>query len=141
MITTIFDAMIQSDRRGRGAAGETLAQDLLCRAGYEVRKYPPKSKRGDLQVIEINTGEVWAVEVKTAKRRSDGKWCFQLLNKSQDYRHADYVLLVAVLSGGKTAEYLIPVSALERHGLKCLTISNVNSGKWTDYRVKGLVSL
>lgn len=140
MIATIFDAIVKSDGHGRGAAGETFAAELLKAAGYEVRK-PDARKRGDLQAIDAATGEFWKVEVKTAKRRDDNKFCFQLLNRTQDYRHSDYVLLIAVMPGGKVASFLIPVEVLKRRGAKSITVTNLNSGYWSHFRVKGTVTL
>lgn len=145
MITTIFQAIVKSDRRGRGAAGETFAEDLFKKAGYEVRRRKEKTRSGDLQVIDKGTGEFWNVEVKTAKQRPDGKYCFQLICNSStahtDYRYSDYVVLLAILPGGKVASYLISSKILESHGAKSITISNVNAGKWTDYRIKRTVRL
>lgn len=140
MIATIFDAIVKSDGHGRGAAGETFAAELLKSAGYEVQK-PDARKRGDLRAIDAATGEFWKVEVKTAKRRDDHKFCFQLLNRTQDYRHSDYVLLLAVMPGGKVASFLIPVDVLKRRGIKSITVSNLNSGYWSHFRVKGTVTL
>lgn len=141
MIPTIFDAIVRSDRNGRGAAGETFASDLLKAAGYDVEKRVEK-KCGDLRAADTTTGEFWNIEVKTAKQRPDGKFCFQLVNKTQDYRHSDYVLLLAILRGGKVASFLIKTKTLQKQGVrKSLTISNVNSGMWSDFRVKRTVKL
>lgn len=140
-IATIFDGIAPGARSERGFAGEYFARHFFNRYGFIAEKQSER-KRGDLRVIEPVTGQVWKVEVKTAHRRPDGKWCFQIIgtgNASTDYRHADYLFLLALLSGGKIATYLIPTKHLKNR--KTITISNVNKGMWTDYRVKGRVTL
>lgn len=142
-IATIFDGIPAGNRSERGFAGEYFARHTLQRAGYVVT-IPTEKKRGDLRVTDIFTGEVWKVEVKTARRRPDGRWSFQLKVKCgkgnrTDYRHSDYVMLLAVIGGGKVASYLIPVSKLGNRNT--VTISNLNSGMWTDYRIKERVKL
>jgi hypothetical protein len=142
MMTTIFEAIVKSDGRGRGAAGETFAAELLKSSGYDVVKRD-EPKCGDLRAADINTGEFWNIEVKTAKRRPDGRFCFHLYeNGKTDYRYSDYVLLIAVLSAGKVASFLIPVKVLKRRGAKTITLpKNLNSSRWSHYRVKRTVNL
>lgn len=140
MIATIFEAIVKSDRNGRGAAGETFAADLLKKAGYDVQK-PNARKTGDLRAVDIRTGEFWRVEVKTALKRPDGKFCFHLVQRGTDYRYSDYVVLIAVMPGGKVASFLIPVDVLKKRGAKTITISNLNSGYWSHFRVKRTVQL
>lgn len=142
MITTFFEAIVKSDRNGTGAAGETFAQDLLKKAGYEVNKNAER-KRGDLRAVEPETGEFWNVEVKTAKRRPDGKYCFQLIVEGQtDYRYSDYVILLAVNTNGIVIPFLIPVPFLKRRGAKTITLpANFNSSKWSHFRIKSKVRL
>lgn len=140
-IGTIFDGIEPGNRSERGFAGEYFARHTIQNSGYVVTIQREK-KRGDLQVADIFTGECWKVEVKTARRRKDGKWTFQVKgtgNARTDYRHSDYVMLLAVIGGGKVASYLIPVSKLGTRNT--ITISNLNAGKWTDYRVKEQVKI
>lgn len=139
MIETFFEAIVKSDRRGRGAAGETFAEDLFKKAGYEVRK--SRKHEGDLKAIDTDTGELWNIEVKTAWKRPDGKFTFQLIvDGHTDYRHADYVLLLAVSSNGVVAPYLIKTENLQDR--KTITLpANMNNSKWSHFRVKRTVRL
>lgn len=142
MIATIFDAIVRSDRHGRGAAGETFASDMFKDAGYKVKRHKHMSRLGDLRVIHPDTGEFWDVEVKTARRREDGRWCFQLITDTQDYRHANYVLLLAVSSNGIVSPFLIPTDYLKRRGAKTITLpKNPNASVWSHFRVKWTVRL
>lgn len=137
---TIFDAIVKADGHGRGAAGEAFARHLLHESGYAAHKTVCR-KCGDVRAINTQTGEFWNIEVKTSKKRPDGKFTFHLIQKGTDYRYSDYVLLVAVLTAGKVATFLIPVDLLARRGVKSITVSNLNSGYWSHFRVKGTVKL
>lgn len=142
MIATIFDAIPQGDRHERGSAGEFFARKMLERAGYAVER-PKKCKQGDLRVVDNNTGEFWNIEVKTARRRPDGKFAFQLVgtgNARTNCKHADYLMLVAVCGNGIVVTYLIPTRILARR--KTITLpKNLNRSKWADYRVKRTITL
>lgn len=140
MMTTIFEAIVKSDRNGRGAAGETFAAELLKAAGYDVVRRG-KTRQGDLRAADKTTGEFWNIEVKTAAKRPDGKFTFQLVVDGQtNYRHADYVLLLAVSSNGVVAPYLIKTELLSDR--KTITLpANANNSKWADFRVKRTVRL
>lgn len=137
MIATIFDAIPPGDRHERGFAGEFFARKMLEHAGYGVERQQ-KKKRGDLRAFD-DTRE-WKIEVKTAKRRPDGKFAFHLIQKGTDFRHSDYVLLVAVCGNGVIVTYLIPTRVLGAR--KTITLpKNLNVSKWADYRVKGAARL
>lgn len=142
MITNFFEAIVKSDRNGMGVAGETYASHLLKKAGYDVRKNDNKFC-GDLRAADLKTGQCWNIEVKTAKKRPDGKFCFQLIVDGQtDYRYSDYVLLLAVNTNGIVISYIIPVPVLKRRGAKTITLpANLNNCKWAYYRVKSKVRL
>lgn len=136
MNTTIFDSIAQNDRNERGFAGEYFARQLLRKSGYIAERIAVK-KSGDVRAVHPGTGEMWNVEVKTARRRNDGKFCYQLLTDKQDYRHSDYVLLLAVCGNGIVVTFLIPVDVLERRGAKTITLPpNLNTSAWSHYRVK-----
>lgn len=138
MIATIFDAIAQSNRRERGFAGEYFARQMFLKAGFTVER-PTQRKSGDL-IISTDLGS-WKVEVKTAARRPDGKFTFQLIvaNKTNCH-HADYIFLVAVVGSGVIVTYLIPVEGLGNR--KTITLpKNMNNSKWADFRVKGTVKL
>ena len=133
-IATIFDGIAPGNRSERGFAGEYFARHLFNRYGF-IADVQTEKKRGDLRVCDPVTGECWKVEVKTARRRPDGRWAFQLFKRGKtDYRHSDYVMLLAVIGGGKVASFLIPVSSLGTRNT--ITISNLNTGKWADFRIK-----
>lgn len=139
MLATIFDAIAQDDRHERGFAGEFFARKLLERAGYAVERQR-KRKAGDLKAEDVD-GHSWKIEVKTAKRRPDGKFAFQLANQGKtDVNHADYLVLVAVCGNGVVVTYLIPTAVLANR--KTITLpKNLNTSKWSHFRVKAQVRL
>jgi hypothetical protein len=139
MIATIFDA-IPDTRHERGFAGEFWARKMLERAGYTVERQTMR-KSGDLLATDTTKDQSWKIEVKTAKRRPDGKFAFQLrVGNKTDCKHADYVLLVAVCGNGVVITYLIPVRVIGPR--KTITLpKNLNLSKWSDYRVKGAARL
>ena len=125
-------------KQALGAVGELIAIDLLVSAGYHVRLSKTGAKRGDLTVIDPETGQTWLVDVKTARRSTDGYFHFCLYKrKKTDYRYSDYVLLLAVNSAGTTVGFLIP-----REDIKFATSlalgknARTYRGKWAQYRIE-----
>lgn len=140
MIATIFDAIDAGDRSERGFAGEFFARKLFEKAGYGVER-PKQRKCGDL-IVHADRGDI-KVEVKTARRRADGKFTFQLVgtgNARTNCHHADFVFLVAVCGNGIVVTYLIPTRVLGSR--KTITLpTNLNKSKWSHFRTKGTVKL
>jgi len=126
-----------ANKQALGAVGELIAIDLLTSAGYHVRLSKAGRKRGDLTVIDPETGQTWLVDVKTARRSTDGyfHYCLYKRNKT-DYRYSDYVLLFAVNKAGATVGFLIP-----REDIKFATSLSLGKnartyrGKWAQYRI------
>jgi len=99
--------------RALGTLGEYAAMCLLRNAGYTVSNTRPGQHRGDLRVIDPETGEVLIVEVKTARQNSSKKWSFCLFREGKtDYRHADILIALAVLKSGDVIPFVIPTSAI-----------------------------
>lgn len=135
--------MLLSDqsRRAIGTLGELTAWRLLESAGYVVSK--ASKRRGDLRVVCRETGEITQVEVKCARRGKDKKWRFLLWkNGQQDHRHADVVILLAVLEWGETIPYVVPVSRLADQK-QCVITSDPRkyAGKLAVYRQIGSIHL
>lgn len=130
-------------RKGIGVMGEVMAAQLLEKAGYAVSFTQHRQKRGDLRVVAPKTGEIKRVEVKTARRTTDGKWRFLLWKKGcTDYRHADVVILLAVLKSGRAVPFVIPVDDLGERAQVAITSHPENySGRWAQYRQKGVLRL
>lgn len=57
-----------------GRSGEAYAQQRFEAMGYKVTIPPPRSKRGDLVVTNIETGQILKVEVKTSMEGVGRKW-------------------------------------------------------------------
>lgn len=130
-------------RKGIGTLGERLAGGLLEQSGYEV-SYPKIGERcGDIRAVNRATGEIHRVEVKTARRGSDGQWRFNLRKKGHtDITHADQVILLAALPSGRCVPFVIPVTALA--DLRQAVISShpeSYSGKLAVYRQAGGIHL
>jgi hypothetical protein len=98
----------QSAHYDIGFYGEKVAQALFSDAGFIARK--GESYHGtDLHVVDKNTGEVFTVEVKTA-RQSEGRKDWQFcLNKPKNCStsHSAYILLICIAQNG-IFTYLIP---------------------------------
>src|SRR5688572_14656610 len=101
-LPTLSVALAQRSRRSIGVMGERAAAALLEASNYQVSFTRIGEKRGDLRAINAATGQVHYIEVKTARRCKDGKWRFTLfLTNKIDHRHADTVMLLAVLESGR----------------------------------------
>lgn len=103
-----------------GAAGELLVARALEERGYRVSTSHHK-KAGDLTII-TDEGQIVYIEVKTARRGTDGKWHFTLYKKgSQDHTGADVVILLCITKSGSATPFVIPISALENQHQACIT--------------------
>jgi len=134
----LFDMRIEKVNRWTvGSAGELVAYDLLERAGYEVARIGRGDKRGDLLAIDKDTGEMWRIEVKTSRNTGRG-WRFSLFKAGHtDCRHADVVMLLAVLKNGKCVPFVIPVSAVgNRKTIEFRREPKDYTGQWAAYRQK-----
>lgn len=129
-----------------GVNGEQLAAAMLRKAGYQVEHVAKEEHAGDLRVIDQATGEVWRVEVKTARRSGHGFWQF-LLNKRDKHgvtscAQSDVTLLLAVLKSGAAVPFVIPCEALA--GIQKISVPSHPedySGRWAAYRQRGPLRL
>lgn len=127
--------MIFSDNaQALGAMGEFEAINALKRAGYAAEKQSVKHA-GDLRVTDKNTGEIYKVEVKTARKNKRGKWQFCLEKRGKtSTMYSDYVILLCISLAGHATQYLIPSSLLE--GKKSITICKPHFGRYDVFRVR-----
>lgn len=123
-------------RNAIGRLGEHLAYLLLEQCGYRCSFTRQGQQRGDLRVVDPASGVIHRVEVKTARRASDHKWRFLLWKKGhQDYRHADFVLLLAVWISGEVTPFVIPVADLGERSQICISSHPLHyTGCWATYR-------
>lgn len=123
-----------------GNAGEAWAYAEFERAGYAVARTNRGDQRGDLRVLDTDTGEVWRVEVKSARRTKGKHWevCLRRQIKARvctDISHSDMVLILAFPRIGAPVPFLIPVDALR--GMSRLSIASdprTYAGKWAKFR-------
>lgn len=102
-----------------GRLGEFTVWNALECAGYTVRR--ARMFQGDLRCVSPD-GEIYYVEVKTARRGRDGKWRARLYKRGcTDHRHADLVVLLAVV-GVRAVPFVIPVRDLP--GRQCVITSD-----------------
>lgn len=100
-------------RTAFGTLGEKWAALELERAGYSVGFAKINQKRGDLRVVNPITGEIIRVEIKTARQGRCGRWQFNLVkNHHTSIKHADVVILLAVLKSGRPVHFIIPVQQI-----------------------------
>lgn len=128
----------QSKHYDLGNAGEKLAIAMLQDAGFKA--YKPSYHGVDIVAVDRHTGEVFYIEVKTAKQSEKRlkSWQFCLNKpKNTSLSHSDYVLLICVEE--KTVfTYLIPTGFLA--GTKQFTISSHPEkyrGKIAPFRNRG----
>lgn len=136
-------ALADRSRRGIGALGEKTAAHLLKQSGYVVSFCQVGQKRGDLRAVSTATGQVHQVEVKTARRGKDGKWRFTLyLAGKTDHRHADVLMLLAVLESGNIITFVVPVAQItDKHHAVITSHPATYAGKLAAYRQQGAIAL
>lgn len=123
-----------------GNAGESFAYAEFERAGYAVARIGRGDQRGDLRVLDTDTGEVWRVEVKAMRRDKNGHWQACLKRQTQarvktDASHSHYVLLLAFPKVGAPIPFLIPADELR--GMKQIHLASdprSYAGKWAKFR-------
>jgi len=132
----------ESKHTAVGALGEQLAAELFSQ-DYTVQHNRPGQHRGDLTIIDTNTGESYHVEVKTTRRcKSDKKWHFQLWKDGKtDHRHSDYVLLIAVHITGDVTLFLVPCQELSSIQHTSMEHPDKYAGKFACYRKRGALTL
>lgn len=129
-------------RKAIGTLGEMTAARLLTDAGYDV-SFTHYEKRGDLRVVCHQTGQIWRVEVKTARRGKDKKWRFTLVKDGcTDHRDSDVVILLAVRAAGHCVVFVIPTAdiAARRH-IVITSDPNHYRGAFAKYRRERLCQL
>ena len=119
-----------------GMHGEYIAANYLRDRGYIVEMMPDGSKCGDLRCISPHTGETISVEVKTARRGTEG-WRFTLRKRGKtNHLNADLVLLLAVVKVGPPIPFLIPVEDIrDISAIKLRTHPLHYNGRYSDFRV------
>ena len=123
-----------------GNAGESFAYAEFERAGYAMARIGRGDQRGDLRVLDTDTGEVWRVEVKAMRRDKNGHWQACLKRQTQarvktDASHSHYVLLLAFPKVGAPIPFLIPADELR--GMKQIHLASdprSYAGKWAKFR-------
>lgn len=130
----------QSKHYDIGFYGEKVAQALFQDAGYKA--YKSESYHGiDLNVVDRHTGEIYTVEVKTARMSERLKsWQF-CLNKPKNCSSCNsaYILLILIAEKG-IFTYLIPSEFFGK--TKSFTISHPDKyhGKIESFRNRGALS-
>lgn len=124
--------MLAHKRAYLGMWGEEWLKGKLERCGYQVSNAHKGEFRGDLRVVDQVTGEVFRLEVKTARAGKDKRYRFCLRKKGHtDIAHADYVALLCVSRWGTVTPYLAPVTAFGDVG----GVSIGQAGKWDSFKV------
>lgn len=121
-----------------GLYGEIVVCELLREHGYEAELAKLGSKKGDIEAVNRETGQVFKVEVKTARKGRNRMWNFTLLKEGYcDHKHADIVVLLAVLKTGNVVPFVIPTSVIaNQKTLKIPSFPSLYGGKYAKYRQK-----
>lgn len=137
-------ALANKKRKAVGTIGEHNAAYMLQKSGYQVSKSKPL--HGDLRAIETDTGQIFYVEIKTARQGRDGKWRF-LLHKQDKYgqtnhRNTDVIILLATTDSGRMIPFVIPTPLLaHKHHAVITSHPETYSGWLSQYRVNGAIKL
>lgn len=122
-----------------GVYGECIVRETLMDADFVVITPRDGEGRGDLRAIHPDTGETIVIEVKTARRGSDGRWKFQLWKNDKhgvtSHLHSDVIVLLAALKSGDVVPFVVPVEAARRQ--KSISIPSHPkdyAGAWAKYR-------
>lgn len=138
---TFFEMDVnRASRKQFGTIGEQTAAAMFQQAGYEVSGIAHGDQRGDLLVVDTDTGECWRVEVKSMRRGSEGRYqaCLKRQIKARvctDAAHSEFVLLLAFPRIGAPIPFLIPSAATQNR--KQITISKdplTYQGVWSQFR-------
>lgn len=118
-----------------GRDGETYARQRFEAMGYKVTIPPPRSKRGDLVVTNIETGQILKVEVKTSMEGVGRKWKV-CLNKAKHtfVGHADLVVIQLVIRTGRVVSFFIPSEILLNKNTLTWRNPETPNSKWAQYR-------
>jgi hypothetical protein len=79
------------------------------------------------------------VEVKTGRQAADGRWHFTLQKTRKcDHRHADIVLILAVMNSLRCVPFVIPVPAIGNSRQICIgPTPDRYEGKYAQFRQQG----
>lgn len=119
-----------------GEIGELYAMRLLRGLGYRVRRYHHKGY--DLIATNLTTGDRLRIEVKTARKHSDGKWRFTTIKNDKYGRtnsaHSDIVICLQWWEASFTP-YLIPIADILGKVSICVTSNPIRyAGKYRQYQ-------
>lgn len=120
-----------------GMLGERYAAQLLRDRGFKVERAGRRA--GDLRAVDRVTGEIFKVEVKTARSDKRGKWQFKLYDAGHtNHLHADILILLAVSfsdCGVNVTEFVLPVSDMaEQNTATICRNPDTCKGKLASYR-------
>lgn len=124
---------------GLGFWGEDWVSETLTKKGYQVTPHPTRGCHFDLLVKQPTTGQLWRVEVKTARKASDGKWRFLLWRKGHQTHHDSHlVILLAVTPIWTVYPFVVPTSQLLNQNQAVITSHPQDyKGKLAPFRQHG----
>lgn len=128
----LYDLMQECGAQSLGVYGELLARCWLTSSGYLVR-----SSRGcDLIAAHTTTGELYRVEVKTARRGMDGRFNFTLEKCGHtNHKLSDVVILLCVQYHWKVIPFVIPLDVIEdRSAIAIRSDPLAYGGKYSPFR-------
>ena len=133
----LLNSLAHPKSRAIGSLGEQLCYHLLASRGYLPSNVHPKEHRGDLRVV-TSSGEILRVEVKTARRASDGRYHFTLRKAGHtDHSDSDVIILLCAMKTGYVVPFVVPTRVVVRQN--AIVISRdpyTYAGKFARYRQK-----
>lgn len=125
-------AHMGTTRMAVGYAGECIVALAFQENGYIVNT---SHDTGDMFVIDEH-GVMSFVEVKTARRDSEGKWHFTLYKKYHaDHRYTDYVVLLCIMKSGFAIPFVIPTEHVrDQKTAKITSYPMTYKGRFAQFR-------
>ncbi len=117
-----------------GYAGERYALTHYQQNGFKV-EHQPDGYHFDLLLTCPVKKTTIKIEVKTARKASDGRWHYTLYKKNHaDHVTSDYVLLLQISPCGSVTTYLIPTDVLLAKKQVSMSASENYTGIYSQYK-------
>jgi hypothetical protein len=135
-LTDYCDTAVPFTAKSLGTMGEVAVMRDLNQSGLQTKK--AGTKRGDIQVLSRDGQPLYTLEVKTSQRGADGRYKFNLYRKvgkrvCTDYRHADFLVLLALDDKLIPTMFVIPTRAVNQ---QMISFANpLSDNKFAQYRL------
>lgn len=125
-----------------GLHGEHYVAQVFSNAGYIVRHCARERYSGDLSIVEPITGEIFTIEVKTAKEDYQQRYGFCVRKAGHtDCSYSDFVALLCIDKHNQHHIYLIPASCINSQFAVISSHPARYKGKYAPFILRGKVDI